>query len=208
VSSASYYLAIFVFLRIVGIKRIVVLLSIIIVLYSCSNDGALMPKRRGYFRIDLPEKNYTFYKGDCPFTFEHPGYSVVLKDRDTNSEPCWLNLVFPKFHGNLYLTYKALEGILPLFTEECRKFAVTHEIKASSINEQGVSNDSAHVYGLIYDIEGDAASNLEFYLTDSVHHFIRGALYFYAVPNKDSLAPVLGFIKQDIYHLIKTFRWE
>jgi gliding motility-associated lipoprotein GldD len=64
------------------------------------------------------------------------------------------------------------------------------------------------VYGILYDIKGDAASNTQFFLTDSTHNFIRGALYFEVHPNKDSLAPVLEFINKDLVHLIETFEWN
>lgn len=97
---------------------------------------------------------------------------------------------------------------LGAYLEECRKFVVEHEVKASAINERTVENSKDRIYGMIFDIEGNAASNMQFYLTDSTRNFVRGALYFYAVPNKDSLEPVLNFVKEDINHLIETFRWK
>ena len=156
----------------------------------------------------MPERQYASYKSDCPFSFEYPTYAKVLKDTEGDAQPCWLNIVFPHFKGNLYVSYKELHGNLNQFIEECRTFVVKHEVKASAINERDVVNAQKKVYGLMYDIEGNAASNLQFYLTDSTKHFIRGALYFYSVPNKDSLEPVLNFVKQDILHLVESFRWK
>jgi len=106
------------------------------------------------------------------------------------------------------MSYLTIDANLDAYTEECRKFVVEHEVKASAINEQQVANKKDKIYGTIYDIEGNAASNMQFYLTDSTRNFVRGALYFYAVPNKDSLEPVVNFVKQDINHLIQTFRWK
>lgn len=171
-------------------------------------DDNYQPKRKGYFRISFPDKQYATYNKDCPFTFDYPVYAKVVRDSDADAQPCWLNVVYPKFKGKLYLSYKAVNGNLPSYLDECRAFAVKHEVKASAINEREVVNTKEKVYGLIYDIEGNAASNMQFYLTDSTTHFIRGALYFYSVPNKDSLEPVLAFIKQDIYHMVETFRWK
>jgi hypothetical protein len=45
-------------------------------------------------------------------------------------------------------------------------------------------------------------------MTDTSKNFIRGALYFYASPNADSVKPVVDFIQTDIDHLISTFRWK
>ena len=64
------------------------------------------------------------------------------------------------------------------------------------------------MYGLIFDIKGDAASEYQFHLTDSTSHFLRGSLYFNTAPNQDSIQPVLDFIKQDIAHLLETFEWN
>lgn len=180
----------------------------LLLIASCMNDNTYIPRRKGYFRIALPEKGYITYNKECPFTFQYPNYARVVMDTEPGAEPCWMNIVFPSFRGKIYLSYKPVSGDLPQLIEECRTFAVKHEVKASAINERDWSNKGEKVYGLIYDIEGDAASNMQFYLTDSTEHFIRGALYFYSVPNKDSLAPVLKFIKQDIYHMVETFKWK
>ena len=80
--------------------------------------------------------------------------------------------------------------------------------KADAIGEMAYSNEDDNVFGTFYEIKGDAASNVQFYLTDSAKNFVRGALYFDVVPNKDSLAPVLSFISEDVKHLIETFKWE
>jgi hypothetical protein len=45
-------------------------------------------------------------------------------------------------------------------------------------------------------------------VTDSVKHFLRGALYFDASPNEDSLGVVNNFLQDDMKHLINTFRWK
>lgn len=184
------------------------ILLFLVLLASCMNDTSPIPRRKGYFRIALPEKTYTRYNDECPFTFEYPTYAKVLPDNDPTAEPCWLNIAFPSLRAKIYLSYKPVNGNLPQLIEECRAFAVKHEVKATAINEKDWTNRQDRVYGLIYDIEGDAASNMQFYLTDSTTSLVRGALYFYSVPNKDSLAPVLKYIKQDIYHLVETFKWK
>jgi len=187
--------------------RILSILSLVFILYfgSCTGNTDYVPRQTGYFRIALPKRKYTTYSSPCPFTFEYPVYASVLPD---TGHFCWLNVAFSRLHCNIYMSYLTVNRNLQAYTEECRRFVVEHEIKASAINEQTVSNAKDKIYGVIYDIEGNAASNVQFYLTDSTHHFVRGALYFYAVPNKDSLAPVLNFVKEDINHLVQSFRWK
>ena len=64
------------------------------------------------------------------------------------------------------------------------------------------------VYGLVFDIAGNTASSVQFYLTDSTKHFMRGALYFNERTNVDSVSPVLTYLKKDILHMIETLKWE
>ena len=189
-------------------RKLIWLNILLILCFSACNDTDYTPKRTGYFRIALPERKYNTYNTDAPFTFDYPAYASVLPDTGAGTGAYWLNIVFPRFKCNVYMSYLAVDGNLDTYVDECRKFVVEHEVKASAINEQDVVNPQAKIYGAIYDIEGNAASNMQFYLTDSTHNFVRGALYFYAVPNKDSLQPVVDFVKQDIKHLIESFRWK
>jgi gliding motility-associated lipoprotein GldD len=179
-------------------------------LFSCTSedDEASTPKPRAYFRITFPEKKYVKYDSVCPFTFEIPTYSKMENDKTPNAEPCWLNLTFPSLNGTLHLSYKPVNGNAKALFEDTYTLASKHQIKASGIEEHLFNNDSLKVYGLMYEIEGNAASSVQFYLTDSTKHFLRGALYFNSVPNIDSIAPVIEFVKKDIYHLIETFRWK
>jgi gliding motility-associated lipoprotein GldD len=177
-------------------------------LCGCMGNTDYTPKRLGYFRIALPERKYTSYTAECPFTFEYPQYATVLRDSGAGHNSCWLNIVFPQFRCNVYMSYLTIDTNLDAYLEECRQFVVKHEVKASAINERAVENRKDRIFGNIYDIEGNVASNMQFYLTDSTRNFVRGALYFYAVPNKDSLEPVVNFVREDINHLIETFRWK
>ena len=179
-------------------------------LSSCGvdEDDAIAPKPRGYFRLSMPEKKYVKYDSACPFRFEIPSYSKMEDDKHFRAEPCWLNLNFPSLNGTLHLSYKEVNGNLNGYLEDTYTLVSKHTVKASGIREEMISRDSAKVYGLIYDIGGNAASSIQFFLTDSTKHFLRGALYFNAVPNIDSIKPVIDFVKKDIYHMIETFEWK
>ena len=78
---------------------------------------------------------------------------------------------------------------------------------ASSINDSLFQNPQ-RVEGIFFIIDGNVATPYQFFLTDSTRHFFRGALYYDASPNQDSLAPVNAFILKDIHHLINTFSWK
>jgi gliding motility-associated lipoprotein GldD len=197
-------------IRSILVTSIVLSLFFFFLFTSCGSDEeeVISPKPHGYFRIDFPKKEYKNYSGDCPFSFDIPVYANIKVDNDANAEPCWLFLDFPAFKARLHLTYKAVNGNIDKYLEQTYDMASRHQIKASGIEEMQVSKKATNVYGLIYNIEGNAASSTQFFLTDSVHHFIRGALYFYEAPNADSTKPVVDFIRKDIQHLIESFKWE
>jgi gliding motility-associated lipoprotein GldD len=190
--------------------KIQILLSVFLLsslFFSCDED--YIPKPRGFFRITLPEKKYIPYVSEgCPFQFEIPVYAKVVKDSSRDALPCWLNVEFPSFNGTIYLTYKKVNGDLQRLYEEHRSMTMKHIPKASAIDETPFDNPEKKVYGSMYAVKGSAATNLQFYLTDSTNNFIRGSLYFYSVPQPDSIAPVLDFISKDVKHLVETFQWK
>jgi gliding motility-associated lipoprotein GldD len=192
-------------------KYIFLFVISIAMISSCDDedDQIFSPKPRGYFRIDFPEKTYRMYDSVCPYRFEIPTYARITKDRHKGAEPCWINVEFPQFRATVHLSYKAVSDTnLNTFLEDSREFAIKHQIKATGLDESVVIRDSAKVYGLVYDIAGNTASSVQFYLTDSTKHFLRGALYFNTITNIDSLKIVIDFIRQDILHLVQTCEWK
>jgi gliding motility-associated lipoprotein GldD len=185
----------------------VIIFSCLAILFaSCGGDN--IPKPKGYFRIDLPKKEYNTFSSDCPFTFSYPAYSTVVPYKGSINEKCWYNVEFPKFKGTIHLSYYPIDNNLAKHIEDSRALAYKHSVKASSIDENVLSSGKSNVHGLLYEITGNAASSVQFYLTDSTHHFIRGALYFNASPNFDSISPVQEFVRMDIDTLLSSFRWK
>lgn len=177
---------------------------------SCDDDDdeVFTPKPKGFFRIDFPEKNYHLYDSTCPYSFEIPDYSFINNDKHKGADPCWINVNFPKFNAQLHLSYKEIHNNLDTILAESRDLAIKHQIKATGLDETVIIRDSARVYGLVYDISGNTASNVQFYITDSTKHYMRGALYFNSIPNIDSMKIVVDYLRKDIVHLIQTFKWK
>jgi len=119
-----------------------------------------------------------------------------------------INIVFPGLNGTIHLSYFNVNNNINDLLEDNRKLVYKHTIKADAINEVYYNDTLKAVYGVLYEIKGNAASSVQFYATDSVRHFLRGSLYFNNVPNKDSLAPVIKFVEKDIDHLMKTLSWK
>lgn len=180
-------------------------------LFQTCQQSNYVPKPRGYHRIEFPDRQYqSISKDDCSYTFEIPHYSQLIQDHSRHAKPCWKNLDFPQFNARLHLSYYSInsEVTLAQLSEDARKFAFTHTTKATSIDQQQINLPGSDVYGLEYSIQGNTASNYQFYITDSSRHYLRGALYFNEKPNLDSIQPVLEFLKEDIQYLISTVKWQ
>lgn len=189
-------------------KYLAAIFSFILLLaISCKEDYT--PKPRGYFRISFQDKSYhQLDSAALPYRFDIPDYSKVVPDIDRLSEPFWINLKIPAHKAEVNISYKKVDNNLAKLTEDSRTLAYKHSIKADAINERIFINPEKKVYGTIYQIEGNAASPLQFYLTDSTRNFLRGALYIREVPNIDSLRPVIDYLTPDLIRLIETTEWK
>jgi len=188
-------------------KLIYLLSFITILMYSCQQD--YIPKPHGYFRIDFQQKSYhQLDSAALPYRFDVPDYTKVEPDNDRLAEPYWINLKIPEHKAEINISYKKVDKNLAKLMEDSRTLAYKHSIKADAINERVYINHQKKVYGTIYMIDGNAASPLQFYLTDSTKNFLRGALYIREVPNIDSLRPVIDFLTPDVIRLIETTEWK
>lgn len=191
--------------------KVIALVGLVILLFAaCGDNHDYSPKPRGYFRIIYPKKEYQDYIGGCPFTFSYPKYVTIEPDRNADAKPCWVNMQFKQFNGTLHLTYDPIlnKKEFDALTEDARKFAFKHTVKATSIDQGIIRYADRKVYGIYYSIDGNAASSVQFYLTDSTKHYLRGSLYFNTEPRLDSIQPVLNFVKKDVDVMIKSLRWK
>ena len=173
---------------------------------SCKEKA--MPKPKGYFRIEFPAKQYELWNKNYPFNFEYLKGSQVLKDKSRLAEKYWLNIEYPKYNATLHLSYKEVHENLEQYLEDSHKLVYKHAIKADAIDGTNYIDEQQNVYGLVYRIQGNAASSIQFIATDSLKHFLRGSLYFNNHPNSDSLAPVIQYIDKDIVHFMESLKWN
>lgn len=180
---------------------------LLISLFSCKEVST--PKPRGYFRIDYPEKEYVLFDSiGYPYRFYYPTYGKVIEDDSRIKEKYWTNVDFPRYKARIHISYKDARGRLDSLLEDSRTLVYKHVVKAEAISETLFSNPETKVYGILYEIKGNTACSWQFYVTDSTRHFLRGALYFYVQPNKDSLASSIDFFGKDLIMLMKTVEWK
>ncbi|MEO9052742.1 MAG: hypothetical protein ABI280_13160 [Ginsengibacter sp.] len=205
-------------------------LLFIILIASCNSDYT--SKKEGYFKINFPEKSYILFNDSAfPYTFEYPVYAKVMKDSsffDAGSTSSFsINIVFPNFNGTIFISYKNIGGTsvyklknsdgtyrdsigkndFNKLINDSYTLTYKNDIKAYSIQDS-VIHTANNVSGIFFKLLGNVATANQFFLSDTTSHFLRGALYFDATPNEDSLLPVNVFLQKDMKHLINTLKWR
>jgi len=195
--------------------RFIVLFIVVFSFVAC-RPVTHTPKPRGYFRINLPKHSYRlFERNGFPYSFEYPEYGKIIQDTvffgNKPENPYWINIDFPTIGGRFYLSYKEISAAQPFekLLEDAYELSYkAHDKRADYIEPRQYSRPQDRVYGMLYAVGGNAASAYQFFATDSVKHFIRGALYFDVSPNVDSLKPANDFLREDMIRLMETIKWN
>lgn len=188
-------------------------------------------KKEGYYKIDFPKREYVKFDNPAfPYSFEYPAYAQVVRDStyfdSSLQNPYWININFPTFNGKIFISYKTIGGTsvykvksptgyrdsigkntFENMVNDSYNLTYKNDIKAYSI-EDSIMHTPNNITGIFFRLSGSVATAKQFFLSDTVHNFLRGALYFDATPNEDSLRPVNAFLQQDMMHLINTLKWR
>lgn len=187
------------------------IIAIFLMTFACNSDYTI--RQRGYYRIELPKHEYrTFNQVGFPYSFEYPVYANIVRDttffEDKPENPYWINVDFPSLNGRVYISYKSIQqNNFDTLVADAFKLTYKHTAKATAIQDSLIQTPNG-ITGIFFKVGGNAATARQFFLTDTTRHFIRGALYFDASPNADSLGIVNDFLEQDMKHLINTFQWK
>lgn len=177
------------------------LFSFLVILISCKEN--VLPKPKAYLSLTYPEKSYKNLLLQRPYTFKIAENTVVV-----NQPNNWLKIKYPQLKASIDITYRPVENNLKELLIEAEKLVFKHTIKAEQIIPKDFVNAEKRVFGSLYEITGNSASHLQFHVTDSTSSFLKGSLYFYAKPNYDSILPAVEYIKEDVFRLMESLKWE
>jgi gliding motility-associated lipoprotein GldD len=185
----------------------------VLFLVAC-NTNYTVNKKRGYFKIDFPEKKYQLFdQPGYPYSFEYPVYANIIRDTvffgAKPENDWWLNIDFPQFQGRVFVSYKEIgKNKFDSLIEDAYKMSYKQHVQKASSIEPKAFRTPNNIDGIYFSLEGNTATANQFFLTDSTKHFLRAALYFDATPNEDSLSIVNDFLKKDLQNLINTLKWK
>ena len=171
------------------------------IFFGCKED--VLPKPSAQLRLDYEMANYMQFDSPCDFIFDHNTETKVnVKDN------CDVTIQYPKMKATVYLTYRKVDNNIDELLKDAQKLTYEHVIKADDIVETPFINTKDKVYGMFYQVGGNAATNTQFYLTDSIQHFVTGSVYFYAKPNYDSILPATQYVQDDMRRIMETLIWK
>ena len=195
--------------------QFVILAWLLLACTACANVAT--PRPYGYYRITTPDTAYTDFQSSIlnsqlstlnyPYTFALSQNAVVQPRLDTD-EPYWVNLFYPALNATIHCSYKPVNGNLRELTNDALEFVYRNASFANAIPEREYAHPEEHVYGVLFDLEGNTASSCQFFVTDSVRHFFRASVYCNCPPNADSLAPVYDYLRTDVIKMVETFQWK
>ncbi|MCP3659393.1 MAG: gliding motility lipoprotein GldD [Bacteroidetes bacterium] len=197
-------------------KNIIVCISLFIIISipfirSFFTSDLYLPKPKGHVRIDLPKHEYQEFKRNYPYSFEYSKHAIIKNVKSDDKDKYYINIEYPDFNATIYITHKFFNGnkkLLKSLWLEANKIISQHEMKATEIKESIIINDNK-VKFVFVEIYGEhIASQCQFYTTDNKKNFLMGVLYFNSIPDQNYLQPMIDFIKKDMKHFIKTFKWK
>ena len=162
-----------------------------------------LPKPNGLLSLKYQKSTYQTYQKKALYSFEYNKKAKIKRGVQQGDL-----IVYPNMKATLYLSYIPVKNNLDSLLTDAYKLPSKHISKADEIPERLFINPEQRVYGTLFKVVGNAASQLQFFLTDSIHHFMIGSLYFYSRPNYDSLLPALDYIEKDVIHLMETLEWK
>lgn len=184
-------------------KTIFQLAAAVIIMSLTSCKGDVIPKPSGHLSLDYPVAEYAAFENHCGYAFDMNSAAIITEKSDCN-----FTIDYPKMKATIYLNYKPVHGDIEALLKDAQKLTYKHVIKADDISEQPYINPEKKVYGMFYQVQGNAATNVQFYVTDSTKHFVNGQVYFYAKPNFDSIMPAANYVKDDMRRIMESMKWK
>lgn len=181
--------------------QLIFAVALLITTVSCKDD--ILPKPEAHLALEYKLARYVPFSNNCPYTFDVNSDAILKSASDCN-----MTIDYPKMKATIYLNYKPVRSNIDSLLMDAQKLTFKHVVKADNIIEQPFINPVDRVFGMFYEVNGNAATNGRFYVTDSTRHFVECSVYFYAKPNFDSLLPAASYVKNDMQRLMETLRWK
>ena len=181
-------------------RNLFALLAIVLFIAACEDN--IYPKPKAMLRLEYSKPELKGFEAD-QFSFN---YNEIAQVKVKNSSS--LTIRYPEMKGAIFINYRKVEDNLDELMIDAQKLSVEHAKKADDMKHKVYENEERKVYGVFYEVVGDAASQAQFFVTDRDEHFVTGSLYFEAKPNYDSIYPATAYLQNDMGRIMETIDWK
>ncbi len=181
-------------------KVFITIVGFFLMVTACKDEP--IPKPKAQIRLEYPAGKLATLETD-DFTFN---YNQVAKVESDDKEA--ITLSYPDMKGAIFINYKKIDNNLDKLIMDAKRLSYEHAVKADNIVEQPFVNPDAKIYGALFEVQGNAASQTQFFVTDSTNHFMTGAVYFASRPNYDSILPAAAYLQNDIRRIMESIQWK
>ncbi len=182
-------------------KQLLLTIVISVLIYGCESNNSY-PKPQGMLALEYNNPKPHSYQNDL-FSFSY-NEEALFK----STSPTAFSFYYPQLKGSVYMYYVPLENNLGVQIKNLEEKLSEHHKRASGIIAHPYQNNLEKKQGVLYEIQGDAASQAHFYITDREDHFIHGALYFLSKPNYDSILPAAEYVENDLRDFMESLKWK
>ena len=186
-----------------NLRPLIVLIFLTVAILGCKEE--VFPKPKAKLRLEYPKPEYETFESKH---FEFQKNKLAEKTNVENPNAGDLVLDYPEMKGSIYITHKKIEDNLEKLMVDAERLSFEHAAMADGITQTDFVNEEEGIFGTYFEVRGDAASQAQFFVTDSTEHFVTGSLYFYARPNYDSIYPAAAYLQNDIRKIMETLRWD
>ena len=176
------------------------ILIILFILIGCEEFN--LPKQKAYLAHQFSMPNYQIISDKCDYSFMINSASKISFDSSCNAK-----ISYDFLKADIFISNFEIKNNLDLIRNNYDKKILDNSNLVSNINISEFNN-SNNIHASSYSFVGNAPSNIQFYVTDSISNFLTGSLYFNTKPNYDSLLPSISYVKNDIKKIVETINWN
>lgn len=186
--------------------KILFLFSLFLFHFSCDETNYL-PREKGFLRLEFEKPTYDTFSSEASklnfiFNNAYSSFEIVSDEK--------IVLKYKDIKIDLVLSDVELEN-LSSFEESIRNFYVflePHRKKSNQISIKEFTSVDNKRFAKVFEMRGPVASPLQFYVTDSINHFLFGSMNVMVKSNYDSIYPSIMYVKNDIFSIIESVNWE
>ena len=186
--------------------KILFLFSLFLFHFSCDETNYL-PREKGFLRLEFEKPTYDTFSSEASklnfiFNNAYSSFEIVSDEK--------IVLKYKDIKIDLVLSDVELEN-LSSFEESIRNFYVflePHRKKSNQISIKEFKSVDNKRFAKVFEMRGPVASPLQFYVTDSINHFLFGSMNVMVKSNYDSIYPSIMYVKNDIFSIIESVNWE